>query len=218
MSRTPRFLARTLAATACSLGLLGSAFVASAQTATGSGTTTGTPAGSTGTAPARATTAPATGTGAATTAAASLDRSDRAFLEKAAMAGMAEVAMGRMAQQKATMQPVKDYAARMVEDHTKANSELMQLASTKGLNIPAEMDRSHRKDGEKMGEHSGAKFDREYMEHMVKDHKKTVSDFEKASKSAKDPEVKAFAAKQLPILQEHLRMAQSIHDAAKNAK
>ncbi len=210
------FARRTLAATACTLGLLSLGLNAHAQTATaGSASATGTGA-TTSTTP---TTAPGAGTAARSgTAGATLERADRSFIERAAMAGMAEVHLGQIAQQRATHPQVKEYAARMVDDHGKANAELMQIASAKGLTLPTEMDRGHRKDSEKMGERTGAKFDREYMEHMVKDHKKTVSDFEKASKSAKDPQVRAFAAKQLPVLQEHLKMAQTTHDALKDAR
>lgn len=157
--------------------------------------------------------APATGT-----AAASLDRADKAFMEKAAMGGMVEVEMGRLAQQKGTSQQVKDFGARMVQDHGAANNELMQLASKKGLQMPSDAGSAHKRDVQKLSGLSGAQFDREYMAHMVKDHRKDVSDFEKASKSAKDSDVKAFAAKTLPVLQEHLKLAQTTQDAVKAAK
>ncbi|HYC37936.1 MAG TPA: DUF4142 domain-containing protein [Usitatibacter sp.] len=146
-----------------------------------------------------------------------LDRSDRNFVTKAAQHGKAEVDLGKMAQDKASNPQVKEFARRMVEDHGKANQELMTIASAKGIQVPTETDKDHQKLANKLQKLQGAEFDREYMQHMVKDHKKDVSEFQKASKNAKDAEVKAFAAKNLPTLQEHLKMAQSTESAVKTA-
>lgn len=142
-----------------------------------------------------------------------LPRDERKFLEHAAVAGMAEVELGQMAQQKAASDQVKQFGARMVQDHGRANDELKALASAKGLTLPTELDRHHRREAEKLQKLSGAEFDRAYVDSMLKDHKKDVKDFEKQAKSAKDPDVKAFAGKTLPVLQEHLKMVQSLHDA-----
>jgi putative membrane protein len=143
-------------------------------------------------------------------------RADRKFIENAAMSGMAEVEMGKLAQQKASDAQVKDFAQRMVTDHTKANQELMSLASSKGVQAPAALDRSHRSDAEKLGKRSGAEFDRDYMARQVSDHRKAVSDFRKAADSAKDPELKAWAGKTLPTLEDHHKMAQTLHDSLKS--
>jgi putative membrane protein len=72
------------------------------------------------------------------------------------------------------------------------------------------MDAKHQKVMDRLSGLSGAEFDREYMKHMVKDHEDAVSDFQKQSTRAKDPDIKAFAARTLPALQEHLRMAREI--------
>lgn len=162
------------------------------------------------------TTAPGTDTGApAAQAGRNMDRSDRKFVEEAAEGGKAEVELGRMAQQRAAHAQVKAFGERMVADHGKANDELMKLVSAKGLQLPTEPDRSHKKDAERLGKLSGNDFDKAYMKHMVDDHKKDVSDFEKASRSAEDPEVKAFAAKTLPTLKAHLQQAQTTYDAVR---
>ena len=65
---------------------------------------------------------------------------------------------------------------------------------------------------------SGAEFDRAYMDHMVKDHKKDIAEFRKQASSGKDPEIKAFAAKSLPTLQEHLKMAEAANAEVHKAK
>ena len=148
----------------------------------------------------------------------SLSHADQKFLEKAAQGGMAEVETGELAQQKASNDAVKQFGARMAKDHGKANEDLKQLAGSKGVRLPASPDRSHMQDMQKLQKASGAKFDREYMQHMVDDHKKDVAEFEKQAKSAHDPDIKAFAAKTLPTLQDHLKQAQSVNDSVKASK
>jgi putative membrane protein len=143
------------------------------------------------------------------TKASALPGGERKFLEKAAAHGMAEVELGKLASQKASNPEVKRFGEMMVEHHGMANKELKQVASAKGVELPSGPDKDHQKKMEKMQKLSGAEFDREYMKNMVKDHKNDVGDFSKQAKNAKDPEVKAFAAKTLPTLQEHLKLAQS---------
>ena len=141
---------------------------------------------------------------------------DHQFVERAARGGMAEVEMGQLAQQKASSDQVKVFAARMVRDHSKSNEELKQLAQAKGIAVPAGPQKSEH-GVDKLSKLSGPEFDRHYMEHMVSDHRKTVAEFKKASESAKDIEVKAFAGKTLPTLQDHLNQAQSIQESVKSA-
>lgn len=197
------------------------ALLALGLSATAGAQSTTSPGG--GTAGGAATTQGAAGTQAGSAARAAkadegLPRAERRFVEKAAMGGMAEVQLGQLAQQKAQDEQVKQFAQRMVADHGKANDELKQIAGAKGVQIPAELDRDHRKDMDKLQKHSGADFDREYMKHMVDDQKKDVSEFRKQAKSGKDPELKAYAAKTLPTLEEHLKMAQSTYDGVKGRK
>lgn len=152
-----------------------------------------------------------------TQGAACVSGGDRKFMEKAAQHGMAEVQMGQLAQQKAASQQVKDFAGRMVADHTKANGELKSLASARGLQLPTQPDGDHQKKMAKMQDKSGAEFDKAYMKDMVDDHKKDVSEFRKQAKSAKDPELKAFASKTLPTLEEHLKIAQDTEKSVRHA-
>jgi putative membrane protein len=137
-----------------------------------------------------------------------LARADRRFIEKAAMGGMLEVELGKLAQSKGAAASVKSFGGRMVEDHGKANQELMAIAGKLGVQ-PPQMDRSHQREVEQLSKLSGAEFDKRYMKAMVSHHKKDVSDFEKASKSAKQAELKSFAADKLPTLREHLKLAQT---------
>jgi len=144
-----------------------------------------------------------------------LDHSDRKFVETAARDGLAEVELGQLASQRAQSPDVKQFGQRMVQDHGKANDQLKQLASSKGIQLPTETDKSHQKKMEKLQKLEGAAFDKQYMDDMVKDHKKDVKEFQKQAKSAKDPEVKSFAAQTAPTLQEHLQMAEAAQKTAK---
>ena len=135
---------------------------------------------------------------------------DRNFMMDAAMGGMMEVELGRWAAQKGTSAEVKQFGQRMIEDHTRANTELMQLASSKGMSLPTEMDQKHQNNTRKITRLSGAEFDRAYSKMMLKDHEDAVKDFEKQSTNGNDAELKAFATKTLPTLQEHLQMARAL--------
>ncbi|HEX8292994.1 MAG TPA: DUF4142 domain-containing protein [Pyrinomonadaceae bacterium] len=137
---------------------------------------------------------------------------DSKFVMFAATGGMAEVEMGRLAAQKGASEDVRQFGRRMVDDHTKANEELMRVASSKGMTPHAALDAKHQAAVRKMSALSGEKFDREYARMMVGDHKKAVGEFQKESERGADPDLKAFAAAQLPALREHLRMAQRLND------
>lgn len=139
-----------------------------------------------------------------------MNSKDRDFLMDAAMGGLMEVELGQLAAQKGTSESVKQFGQRMVDDHGKANTELMTLATSKGITLPTAIDDKHRQDVTKLSAMSGADFDRAYAKMMLKDHEKDVSEFEKQSTKGTDPDVKAFASKTLPTLQEHLTMARAL--------
>ena len=141
-----------------------------------------------------------------------LDHSDKKFLTEAAEGGMMEVELGKLAADKGTDADVKSFGQRMVDDHTKANDKLKQLAASKGLTLPSDMGAMEKHTLHELQGKKGADFDRLYMSYMVKDHKKDVGEFDHESKSAKDGDVKAFAADTLPTLQDHLKMAQTTAD------
>ena len=141
-------------------------------------------------------------------AAEKLSGEDKKFFKDAASGGMMEVQLGQLAKDKAQSQDVKDYGARMVTDHGKANDELKQLAQQKKWTLPTKLERKHKSMVEKLQKVSGAEFDKQYMKGMVKDHTKDVEEFRKATQKVKDPELKAWAEKTLPVLEQHLQMAQ----------
>ena len=128
---------------------------------------------------------------------------DRDFLMDAAMGGMMEVELGRIAAQNGASAEVKQFGQRMVDDHSKANEELMTLATSKGITLPTTLDDKHKEHLTKFSSMSGADFDRAYGKEMLSDHRKDVSEFEKESTKGTDPDLKAFATKTLPTLLEH---------------
>jgi putative membrane protein len=133
---------------------------------------------------------------------------DQMFVKNAAAGGMAEVELGKLAAEKAASQDVKQFGQKMADDHGKANDELKSIAQSKNIQVPSDLKPKDKALMNRLSKLSGPAFDRAYMQAMLADHRHDVSDFKRESQSGKDPEVKAFAAKTLPTLQEHLKMAQ----------
>ncbi len=139
-----------------------------------------------------------------------VDKDDADFAVKAADGGMAEVAMGKLAQQKGMSQTVKDFGAKMVTDHTEANNKMMALAKQKNITLPAAVSNDEQKKMDDMSKKTGKDFDKAYVKEMVDDHDKDVKMFEDESKNGKDADVKAFAATTLPTLKMHQTMIKAI--------
>jgi putative membrane protein len=137
---------------------------------------------------------------------------DHKFAMEAAMGGVMEVELGKVAAEKGASDEVRQFGQRMVDDHSKANEQLMQLASSKGMTLPTAPDAKHQAEMQKLSALSGEKFDKEYVKMMLKDHKQDVPAFEKEASGGMDADIKAFAASTLPTLREHLQMIQRIND------
>jgi putative membrane protein len=152
----------------------------------------------------------ATTTGVTGGTVAAMTNEDKEFVTKTGMGGLAEVQLANLALQKAANTDVKTFAQRMITDHGVANNELAQMATAKGLSLATELTGEHKDALDHLNGLSGAEFDKAYMKHMVEDHEKTVADFDKASTSATDSDLKAWAGKTLPTLQDHLRQAKEI--------
>jgi putative membrane protein len=147
-----------------------------------------------------------------------LPRGDAAFLKKAAADGMAEVQLGQLAAGKAMRDEVKQFANRMVADHSKANDDLKGIAGANGVALPDGPDAKHRRLMAKLDKLSGGDFERAYMHEMVEDHRKDVREFRKHANSRKDSDVKAFAGRTLPTLQSHLQAALATNDIVQGPK
>jgi putative membrane protein len=141
-----------------------------------------------------------------------LSSGDRKFMQEAAVGGVSEVAMARVAVERASSEAVRDYARKMIEDHTRANEELMQLASTKSVSLPTAPDAKHQQMLTRLGGLSGAEFDREYVRNAgVKSHEKMLKLVQNQSRKGRDADARAFATKMIPAVQMHLDMARQLN-------
>lgn len=132
------------------------------------------------------------------------------FIKEAAEGNLAEVELGQMAQQKTQNPQVKQFAERMVQDHTQANQQLQTLAQTGGVKFPTEPSRKHRKEMKRLEKMTGTEFDQHYARYMLEDHSKDIKNYSKAAQSIEDPTVKQYAQTTLPKLEQHLQHARQM--------
>jgi putative membrane protein len=132
------------------------------------------------------------------------------FARKAALGGMTEVELGRLAVERASNARVKEFGQRMVDDHSRTSTELKLAARDQGIALPGELDREHQAAVDKLSRLSGSAFDQAYMRDMVMDHEEDVAEFARAAQHSGDSPIKSFAARSLATLQDHLKMARDI--------
>lgn len=135
---------------------------------------------------------------------------DTTFAMKAAQGGMAEVKLGQLAADKAANPDVKAFGQQMVDDHTKANDDLKATAEKEGMTVPTDLDAKHQAMYDKLNKLSGPAFDHAYVNDMIKDHEQDVKEFQKEANNGKDPQMKEFASRTLPVIQGHLDKIKSI--------
>ena len=136
------------------------------------------------------------------------------FMNEAAMGGMAEVELGKLAQEKATSQRVKGFGEMMVKDHSAANNDLKSIAQQKNVTLPDNIGK-HKDHYDDLSKKKGADFDKAYMKMMVDDHQDDIEAFEKTAENGTDPDVKTFASQKLPTLRKHLDSAKAINKSLK---
>ncbi len=173
------------------------------------GTPNTSPAGSSQTAGATSSMAGDTGTGAPV-------MGDKMFVKKAIMGNYNEIDASKMALQKSQNDQVKQYAQKMIDDHTKMLDDLHALASQENVKYKDEPTPAGKKMAAKLTGMDGAAFDKAYVAGMVKDHKEDVQDFQTEINSGKEQPVKDAAQKSLPVIQDHLQMAQSMQTSMKS--
>jgi putative membrane protein len=138
------------------------------------------------------------------------ESSPTSFLKQAAASSIGEIELGKLAAQRGSSERVKAYGNKMVADHTRMNQEVKALAAQKNIELPTTIDDKHQHERQKLAELSGTDFDRAYMAEMTSGHEKVVEQFESASKTSTDDDVKALAARSLPVLEGHLAEAEQI--------
>ena len=138
---------------------------------------------------------------------------DQTFVNEASRGGTMEIKLGELAGRNGSSSEVKEFGAHMVKDHTRLNKELGAAATSIGLTVPTDLSEDQRTEYTKLSKMSGKRFDKEYIDLMVKDHTEDLAAFQKAESTTQDPKLKTAIASAIPVIQEHLSMAQS--DAAK---
>ncbi|MEG4144987.1 DUF4142 domain-containing protein [Microcoleus sp. Pol12B5] len=136
----------------------------------------------------------------------SLSSQDRNFVMQAGQLGMLEVELGRLAVQRGSSAGVKQYGQEMVEEHTRANQELMQLVMQKQVELPTEMSTQNTALMDRLSGLSGTSFDTAYKQAMIESHNQAIALFQAQSQQGQDPDLKAWATQKLPNLQAHLQM------------
>jgi putative membrane protein len=135
-----------------------------------------------------------------------LSAADRQFILTAASSGNFEVLSSELALTKPVDAKTRTFAQRMVTDHTKVNSELMTLAGRKGVTVPTKLMAKHEQMLDELRKTSDDGFQKKYHDAQMAGHDEAIALFEKTSKDANDPDIKAFATKNLPALKEHKQM------------
>jgi len=135
---------------------------------------------------------------------------DQHFVREAAIDGQYEVQVAQLAQQRAQSQEVKQFADHLIRDHQQANQQLMQLAQSKGIDIPRQLDPVHQAKIEKFQKLQGRQFEKEWVYSQLAGHVVDVLKFRDASQELQDNDLKQFAAQTLPKLQQHLQQAERL--------
>jgi putative membrane protein len=147
---------------------------------------------------------------------AGVDRKDERFIQQAARAAHAEIAAGRLAAARGSSGEVKAFALEVVEHHARANHELEEFAIKKGVTWPTAPHWWQQRELKKLNSLAGHDFDRRYMQEAgVDDHEDTVKLFRKAQKDARDPELKAYFDRMLPVVEKHYQMARALERSLK---
>ncbi|HET8835762.1 MAG TPA: DUF4142 domain-containing protein [Gemmatimonadales bacterium] len=153
-------------------------------------------------------TTPTTTTPTATTAAQGI--ADTAFVREVRTDNLLEIRAGTVAAKRSTNAAVKQFAQRMVSDHTTMGNEWTSLAGRLRLGTTSALNAGQQQLLSRLSTLPAADFDREYMSYSVQDHQTNIATFQRLGPSAQSPEVRQLAAKGLPVLEQHLTMAQQV--------
>jgi putative membrane protein len=135
---------------------------------------------------------------------------DKMFLRKAAEGGIAEVKLGQLAAQKGSSDDVKAFGQKMVDDHTKLNNEMAEVADSMGVMLPKSMNKDDQAEYDKLSALSGNDFDMEYLSFMVKDHHKDLHEFRLEAASPADPILHDAVVKAASVIHEHTVMVDKL--------
>jgi len=144
-----------------------------------------------------------------------VNNDDAKFASNAAAGGLAEVALGNLAQQKSANEKIRNFGAMMVKDHSAANTELADLAKTKNISIPAAVTTDDQKKIDELGRKTVKDFDKAYVDAMIKGHKDALKLFQDEAQNGTDADLKTFASKTVAVVQAHLEAITEIQASLK---
>jgi putative membrane protein len=148
---------------------------------------------------------------------AAADKASEKFIKEAIQGNLAEVAVGKLAQQKGANEGVRSFGAMLVSDHSAANDKALSVAQSMGMSPPTEPTAKQKATYDRLSKLSGAQFDREFAKAMVQDHQNDIREFEKEAKKTNDPAAE-FAKSTLPTLHKHLEEAQALASGKSSAR
>ena len=142
---------------------------------------------------------------------------DQAFMKMAAQADMTEAHIGQMAANQASQSQVKDFGQKLIHDHTDAYEQLATLAAKTGSSIPKGINVRKISAVEQLMKLKGKQFDHQFVLEEIRDHQKAIADFKRETHRGKDPDIKAYASKMIPALEEHLSQAKALAKPVKHS-
>jgi len=148
-------------------------------------------------------------------AAAQLSKSDQAFVRMAADANMTEAHEGQMAEDRAASQGVKDFAQKLIQDHSNAYGKLLDLAQKNGESIPRGIDARRNPEIAQLSKLKGNAFDSRFIQDEVRDHEKTIAAFRNEAEHGQNADLKSYANEELSTLRDHLKIAQQLEKGSK---
>jgi len=142
---------------------------------------------------------------------------DKTFLDMAADTNMTEAHLGQMAEADASATSVRDFGRKLARDHTNAYESLTELASKVGVNIPKGIDVQRDRSVEELARLKGDQFDGSFLRNEVRDHEAALAAFRREAEHGHDAAVKAYASKMVPVLEDHLHIAQRLEKNERHA-
>jgi putative membrane protein len=139
-----------------------------------------------------------------------LTSQEKEFLDKAANDNMAQIQMGRIAQQKSQNPQIQQFGQTLVSDHQNAQDKLQNIAQQNNVTLPSSLDQQHQTEANRLSKLAGTQFDKEFLSSEVNGLQNALQDYKNISENAKDPAVKQYASNAVPVIQKHLNRAQDL--------
>ncbi|RJR38362.1 MAG: DUF4142 domain-containing protein [Desulfobacteraceae bacterium] len=133
------------------------------------------------------------------------------FMQEASVLGVASVKLGQIALQRSSTEEVKQFAQTVIDDYVVAGQQIRNIAEKKEIILHTEPDEEDESTADRLSRMKGSAFDRQYISIVLRDHQKGVDRFKVQAIQGRDSELKAFAERNLPVLQQHLDHAKALH-------